>query len=280
MKKKTDLDLNSPDNTTDGYLQKRWEIIGGKRCLVKGESSFFIQQPYNEVIASRIMECLNIPNVPYYLKWINGRPYSVCEDFITEDTELVPAWRILNTQKKANHISVYSYFIDCCEKIGIKDVISFLDRMIVLDFIIANEDRHFNNFGAVRNAKTLKWIGMAPIYDSGSSLGYDKLNDELFDIGNYVCKPFKNKHMLQLELVSDFSWIDFARLSCTDSIIYDTFEEYGKLESMTDSRIRAICQSVKGRIDILREVSAERTASASFSTEGDVLRNVAENYFE
>lgn len=28
--------------------------------------------------------------------------------------------------------------------------------MIVLDFIIANEDRHFNNFGLVRNAVTAR----------------------------------------------------------------------------------------------------------------------------
>ena len=47
--------------------------------------------------------------------------------------------------------------------------------MIVLDYVIANEDRHFNNFGVLRNAETLEWLGFAPIYDSGSSLGYDKM---------------------------------------------------------------------------------------------------------
>ncbi len=41
--------------------------------------------------------------------------------------------------------------------------------MIVLDYIIANEDRHLNNFGLLRNAETLEWYGFAPIYDSGSS---------------------------------------------------------------------------------------------------------------
>lgn len=51
--------------------------------------------------------------------------------------------------------------------------------MIVLDYIIANEDRHLNNFGAIRDANTLAWIGMAPIYDSGASLGFDKLPQQM-----------------------------------------------------------------------------------------------------
>lgn len=40
--KKTDaLDFSSPDNTSDGNLKKRWKIIDGKRCLVKGGSNPF-----------------------------------------------------------------------------------------------------------------------------------------------------------------------------------------------------------------------------------------------
>ena len=46
--------------------------------------------------------------------------------------------------------------------------------MIVLDYLIVNEDRHQNNFGVVRNAETLEYLGAAPIYDSGTSLWFDK----------------------------------------------------------------------------------------------------------
>ena len=92
------------------------------------------------------MERLSIPHIPYTLMWDNGLPYSVCEDFIDETTELIPAWRILQTKKKSNNTSVYTHFKECCEALGIKSVVPFLDRMIVLDYIIANEDRHLNNF--------------------------------------------------------------------------------------------------------------------------------------
>jgi hypothetical protein len=86
------------------------------------------------------MERLNIPHVPYTLIWNKESPYSVCEDFVDENTELVPAWRVMMTQKKNNSTSVYQHFVNCCEALGVKDCVRFLDRMITLDYIIANED--------------------------------------------------------------------------------------------------------------------------------------------
>ena len=64
------------------------------------------------------MERLGIPHVPYMVTWNKGAPYSVCEDFVTENTELIPAWRILKTQKKDNSTSVYQHFVNCCESLG------------------------------------------------------------------------------------------------------------------------------------------------------------------
>lgn len=52
-------------------------------------------------------------------------------------------------------------------------MIEAVDRMIILDYLIANEDRNQNNFSAIRNVETLEWIGATPIYDSGSSLWLD-----------------------------------------------------------------------------------------------------------
>ena len=61
-------DLMSPDNTSDGWLRKKWVIMDGERCLVKGGSGAIQQEPYNEVIASGIMEKPGIPHVEYMLQ--------------------------------------------------------------------------------------------------------------------------------------------------------------------------------------------------------------------
>lgn len=272
------LDFSSPDNTSDGNLKKRWKIIDGKRCLIKGGSNPFRQQPFNEVIAAGIMERLGIPHVPYTVTWNKGAPYSVCEDFVTDNTELIPAWRIIQTQKKNNSTSVYRHFINCCASLGIKDTVPFLDRMIVLDYIIANEDRHLNNFGLLRNAETLDWCGFAPIYDSGSSLGYDKLAGQIRSGKEVVCKPFKKHHEEQLKLVSDFSWIDFDRLSDVDELIAKTLSAEGAKEYIDESRIKAIVETVNRRIQNLLHLSMAQVSVQTDSTEDDVEKDTAEDY--
>lgn len=277
-KKPNALDFSSPDNTSDGNLKKRWKIIDGKRCLVKGGSNPFRQQPFNEVIAAGIMERLGIPHVPYTITWNKGAPYSVCEDFVTEDTELVPAWRIIQTQKKDNNTSVYQHFVNCCEALGIKGVLPYLDRMIVLDYILANEDRHLNNFGLLRNAETLEWCGFAPIYDSGSSLGYDKVAGQIRTGRDVGCKPFKKHHDEQLKLVSNFSWIDFDKLADVDVLITKTLSAEGAEEYMDDNRIKAIAETVHRRIQNLKHISMTQVPVQTDSTEDDVEENIAEDY--
>ena len=277
-KKADALDFSSPDNTTDGNLKKRWKTMDGKRCLVKGGSDPFRQQPFNEVIAAGIMERLGIPYVPYEVTWNKGAPYSVCKDFVTRDTELVPAWRILKTQKKSNNVSVYQHFVNCCDWLGIQGAVPFLDRMIVLDYIIANEDRHFNNFGVLREAETLKWLGFAPIYDSGSSLGYDKTPMQIRSEKDVVCKPFKNHHAEQLKLVSDFSWIDFDRLEDVGELIESVLTAEGTENYVDEIRIRAITGSVKRRIGNLFQLAMSQTPVQEHSTEDDVEENIAADY--
>jgi hypothetical protein len=224
------------------------------------------------------MERLSIPHVPYTVTWNKGAPYSVCEDFVTEDTELIPAWRILKTQKKNNDTSLYRHFINCCEALGIKGAVPFLDRMIVLDYIIANEDRHLNNFGVLRDAETLQWIGFAPIYDSGSSLGYDKIPRQIRSEKEIVCKPFKNHHAEQLKLVSDLSWIDFDRLKDVNKLMERVLTADGAEEYMDEIRRRAIIIAAQQRIEWLSQLAMSQTPLENFSTEDDVEENIAEDY--
>lgn len=271
------FDFSSPDNTSDGCLKKRWKLINGKRCLVKGGSDLARQQPFNEVIATKIMERLGISHVGYELIWDSGSPYSVCEDFVTADTELVSAWRILQTQKKPNNVSVYQHFVNCCQALGVTDTVKSLDRMLVLDYIIANEDRHLNNFGLLRNAETLEWIGFAPIYDSGSSLGYDKVASQIRSQADITCKPFKKSHADQIKLVSDFSWIDFDKLSDVDEIIRETMAVEEAQELIDERRIAAITDGVRKRIDTLQGMVLTHTITAD-TTDGDVEEDIAEDY--
>lgn len=276
-KKNEDFDFSSPDNTSDGYLKKRWKIINGKRCLIKGGSNLERQQPFNEEIASKIMDRLGVYHVPYSIIWEDDEPYSVCEDFVTRDTELISAWRIMQTQKKDNSTSVYQHFVNCCKSLGAPDVLPALDRMLVLDYIIANEDRHLNNFGLLRNAETLEWLGFAPIYDSGSSLGYNSLLSQIHTEKNITCKPFKRRHEEQIKLVSSFDWIDFSKLSEAGDMVREVFSDPRAKELISANRKEAIAQMVERHIENLQTIAESHTPRED-STQGDVEENVAEDY--
>lgn len=277
-KKANAFNFSSPDNTSDGNLKKRWKIIDGKRCLVKGGSNPYRQQPLNEVIAHKIMDRLGIPHIPYTVMWNQGVPYSICEDFIDENIELIPAWRIFKAYKRDNNTSVYQHFVNCCESLGIKEVVPFLDRMITLDYIIANEDRHLNNFGVLRNAETLEWIGMAPIYDSGSSLGYDKVPAQIRSGQEITCKPFKNHHEEQLKLISSFDWIDFGKLLDIKQLIVEVLSAEEAKDYMDTNRVQVIAESAEKRVYQLEQMVLTNQIKQSISTNDDVERDIAADY--
>lgn len=273
--KKEGFDFSSPDNTTDGFLKKRWKILDGKCYLIKAGSPPFLQQPFNEVIATKIADRLEICHIPYTVMWENGIPYSVCEDFVTPDTELIPAWRVMQTQKKENQTSVYQHYRNCCEALGVPNVAHALDQMIVLDYLIANEDRHLNNFGLLRNPDTLEWLGPAPIYDSGSSLGYDKVTAQIRSGRNITCKPFKKTHQDQLRLVTSFDWLDLSKLQGIDRDIREVFS--GAEEYVDRERVKAIAASVDQRAQMLATFILTQQPQVD-STEDDVEENVAAEY--
>lgn len=267
------ISLMSPDNTSDGWLRKKWKIIDGKRCLLKGGGGTVRQEPYNEVIAGSIMQRLGIPHVPYTLVMQEGYPYSLCEDFITPKTELITAWYIFQTQPKANHISVYQHYLNCCETLHIPGIREALDQMIVLDFLIANEDRHQNNFGVVRNVETLEYSGAAPIYDSGSSLWFSKPNAFITPSAKVHCKPFKNSHDDQVKLVTSFDWLDLRALYGIDEELRELVRDSLFIDA---ARCDALCAGLRGRVKLLADVVNSRRTYVTFDDSGaDVAEDIA-----
>ena len=269
------VSLASPDNTSDGWLKKKWKILNGRRCLIKSGSGATQLEPYNEVLASRIMDRLEIPHVPYTLLMEDGYPYSVCEDFITPETELISAWHLMQTERKPNHVSVYQHYVNCCEKNHIPGIRHSLDQMLVLDYLIVNEDRHLNNFGVIRNAETLEYLGAAPIFDSGTALWFDKPTAMIGTGTRVTCKPFKTTHEEQIKLVHSFDWLDIGKLVG----IEEEFRELVRGSLFIDeARCDALWMALRKRIKLLEQVrKMQRTTYAGYTDDrsGDVKEDIA-----
>jgi len=248
------VSLMSPDNTSDGWLRKKWIIVDGKRLLMKGGSGVYQQEPFNEAIASAVMRRLGIDHIDYSLIVDVGKPYCLCENFITPDTELIPAWRILQTQRQPNDRNLLEHFLICCEAMEIPNVKDALDRMLTVDYIIANEDRHWNNFGFVRSADTLSYLGLAPIYDSGTSLWHNTQR-----VGSRTgSKPFRKDHAEQIKLVGDFSWFDVNALNGIEDEIQEILS---RSEEVDKNRRAAIAKAVMDRAGQVAQLRHERKPS-------------------
>ena len=263
------MSLISPDNTSDGQLIKKWKIADGKRVLIKGGSNPYQQEPLCEVIASQIAERLCIPHTKYTLLWEHEKPFSVCQDFITSETELVSAYHIMQSRKKPNDLSDYEFYLNCAEQLGVKNIREQTEKMIVLDFLIGNEDRHFNNFGLIRNAVTLEWIGAAPIFDCGTSLWYNTQESLIKPLSpNLPAKPFKKTHREQIKLVKDFSWLDMKKLKGMEE---EMEEILSQSPYISRERRTVLCDAFCQRAELLGEIANEHTIKEDISQENDMI---------
>jgi len=212
-----------------------------------------MQEPLNEVVATKLHQRLNCQNyVRYSLLWENGMPYSVCEDFINTDTEFVSAACINRSIKKRSQNSSYEHFLRACRHLGIPGMEAYLNYILVFDYLMANTDRHFGNFGAIRNVSTLEWIGPAPVFDSGTSLWHDRLTRNINGYDAVETKPFYADADRQMKFVSDFDWIPFEQLKAVGDDIRFVFT---RSEYMDEERIETIVKAVNIRIEELQEMA-------------------------
>ena len=247
-KNMANINFNSPDSTTDGWLKKRWIISNNKRLLLKGGSNEWLQEPINEVIASALLKRLNIDHIPYTLTFENGVPYSLCETFVTTETELIPGWYVQEILQKNNQHSPLTHLLHCCDYLGIKNAKDGINKMLTLDYIIRNTDRHYNNFGFLRNPETLEWIGFSPIYDSGTSLWHDTsfVGRTKPPGKERESMPFKKTHTEQFALVDDLSWFDPGALSGFEE---ECMEIFAQSEYVSKERAEEITEQILVRIE-------------------------------
>jgi len=252
------INVMSPDNTSDGWLEKKWIIVGDKRILMKGSSGDYQQEPFNEVIACAVMMRLEIPHVSYTLAFEGNKPYSLCETFVTTDTELIPSSHVTKTKPWMQDDSLHTHLLRCVGNLGIPNVPLAIEKMLVLDYIIANTDRHHSNFGFLRNAETLEWYGLAPIFDNGTSLWH---NTQF--VGRAPkSKSFEGTHEEQIKLVRDLSWFD---LSALKGIKDECIEILSKSEYIDKERRIAIASAMEERAMSIEQMRTRSFAKPSLA---------------
>ena len=244
--------LAKPDNTSDGNLEKYWTCEGARRVLHKG-GMYLNQEPYNEVIASALHgRLLNRQEfASYSLEGTGTAARSLCDVFLTDEEEYIPAFYINELDSGNDSLSEYDRYVENCGRLGVANIKSALDRMIVCDDILANRDRHWRNFGIIRNVNTLE-CRPAPIFDSGSSLWCNiptedlKKGEHSFTSAQFYTSPAK-----QMLLVEDMSWFDPNRL---DGFVDEAVKILSKNDALT-TRLPFIRDALSWRIDRMIDIT-------------------------
>lgn len=126
------------------------------------------------------------------------------------------------------------------------------------DFIITNSDRHWYNFGILRDTETLRFVSMAPIYDNGNSMFYN------------IYSPLNRASLLRLEdngiikqevkrldLVQDRDIINISLLPTPSQV-----EEYYLNHAIDKERVNIITRSYSNKLDLFMEYQPTKNKSA------------------
>lgn len=246
----------SPSSSVNGEMKKKWVIKEGIRYLMKVNVSDYGQQSVNEVIACRMHKSLGWQNyVPYGIERVHleGKevPCSLNPLFTSEELEFIPAYQLIKNYKVPNEVSVYESLIGQAAMLGINasTVRRQLEYTIMTDFIITNTDRHFNNFGFLYDPVRHEIVGMAPIFDTGNALFYDKEvipdKSNLLDI---AVRSFSRKEVRMLRYVRQRDMVDLERLSDFPLEVEEMLVSYTE---MPQSRAKSIARTVEQKIEYL-----------------------------
>lgn len=186
----------SPELTTSGMLPKAWRFVEDDGIYLykggTGGASNAGREPYMEYYASQIAETMQINAVHYELENWKGITASKCALFTDINTSFIPIGRIVKSGGIQKCLDYY-------DQMG-KEFSEQIRSMLVFDALIYNEDRHFGNFGVLRDNHSGKIISPAPIFDNGLSLFCYAGRDDLRDLYAYA-KTRSNPYNIPYEEV-------------------------------------------------------------------------------
>ena len=239
----------SPELTTNGMLPKAWRFIDDEGIfLYKGGTVGAAntgKEPYSEFYASQIAEVMSLNSVYYDLENWKGIRASKCELFTDIDTAFIPIGRIVKTgglNAVVNHYdNLGTTFTD-----AIRD-------MLIFDALVYNEDRHFGNFGLLRNNKTGEITAPAPIFDNGVSLFNNAMPDDYKDLDSYAKTRFPVYAGTTFESISK-ELITGRQTEKLRKVLDFSFKRHPKL-NLPEEHLTAIEKHIRNRASLLVNLS-------------------------
>lgn len=173
----------TPELTNTGSYEKCWKLINGSWYMLKKANH---DEMFSEIFVSKLGKMLSMNMVVYE----KGKGYVKSKDFTNNNA--------FNFEPASTFMNDNDDYFDVIDKLNVicPTAIDDYIKMIYLDTIVFNVDRHTNNFGLLRDVNSGMFISLAPNYDNNMSLisrGYpksDTSNDLLIKLFNQVLDKY------------------------------------------------------------------------------------------
>lgn len=240
----------SPELTTNGMLPKAWRFIDGEGIYLYKGGTFGAantgNEPYSEFYASQVAQAMGLDAVAYELENWKGILASRCKLFTDINTAYIPIGRIV---REGGLKACLEYY----RQLG-PEAYEQIKSMLVFDAVIYNEDRHFGNFGVLRDNHTGKVTGAAPVFDNGMSLFNFAMPEDFQDLDSYA-KTRGTAYSVSFESVCQevMGPIQARQLR---KLIGFTFHRHPRL-NWPEYRLEAIERHLQKRVRQLLELAPE-----------------------
>ena len=259
----------SANSTLQGDIEKTWAIMDGRRILVKGNTDDLSSESLNEVFASEIYRLQGYDNyTSYQLLKIKGKDYDFgcfCTSFTSLEREFISAYDLVTSVRKPNDISYFDHIVQLAVSGGAEEdqLHHDLDLMLLCDFILSGYDRHLNNVGLIRDPKTLRFIRMAPVFDSGGALFAGReMPSSRKELLQVKTNSFAASEQKLLTYVRNKKALDIDRLPLSDWVR----KLYERDHRQSEKRVMAVLSAYEQKISILHMIQNGRDPFAKLYT--------------
>lgn len=152
------------DLATRGCFPKAWIRQGNKFKLLKDGGDDAVKK---ELLASKICQCFDIPQVKYSAGNYDGQMVSQSDIITSKEYSMV--------SKMAFEIYASNHDLDMISEFERIDLRTFYG-MNILDYLTGNTDRHPENWGLLVDNRTNEYISLYPLMDFNKCfLAYDNI---------------------------------------------------------------------------------------------------------
>ena len=250
-----DFGKRTPNASLRGTSEAVWQIHDGKKFLVKVGSGRTSAEGLNEVLSCYLHHKQGYDNcVEYMLIKVKDREnaFGCCSGLITDETrEMLSAREIVTSEKRPEGVSVYEHFVNICGKHGMDtaQLRKDLEYMILTDYVLANSHRSLDNIAVLRDAQTLSFTRLAPLYSGSRALfahAQIPAGDALYDL---PAEGFADRESGLLALVTDRSLVSADKLPTTAEIE----KLYSKDPGMSAVHVAEITGAYEKRLAYFRD---------------------------